>query len=91
MNQLAKVGKLNRFLHQPTGQLSHLGAEFRKGSSPRPPLGTINVILARPGNDGTSSIGVMSIGGNCDKEAGDQAPKRARVTVTFHLRILRGG
>ena len=82
LNQLARVGKLNRFLHQPTRQFGHSGAEFHKGSSPRLALGTINVILAKLGNSGTSGTRVMSVGGGCGMEAGDQAPKRATVMVT---------
>ena len=45
-------------------------------------LDTINVIFAKPGNNGGSSIKVISMGGVCDLEAGNQAPKRARVMVT---------
>ena len=71
LNQLARARKLNQFLHQPTAQFGHSGYEFHKGSSPRPALGTINVILARPGNNGTSGTGVMSVGRGCDMEASD--------------------
>ena len=82
MNQLARARKLNRFLHQPAGQFGHSGSEFYKGSSLWPALGTINVILARTGNNGTLGTGVMSVGRGCDMEASDQAPKRTRVMVT---------
>ncbi|XP_023890102.1 uncharacterized protein LOC112002184 [Quercus suber] len=82
LSQLARAGKLNRFLHQPTRQFGHLGAEFHKGSSLLPIRGAINVILTKPGNNGTSSTRVMSVGVGCDMEANDQAPKRARVMVT---------
>ena len=85
LNQLARARKLNRFLHQSTGQFDHSGAEFHKGSSPWPALGTINVILARPWNNGTSGTGVMSVGVGCDMEADDQASKRVRVMVTLTL------
>ena len=82
---MARARKLNRFLHQSTGQFDHSGAEFHKGSSPWPALGTINVILARPWNNGTSGTGVMSAGVGCDMEADDQASKRVRVMVTLTL------
>ena len=45
--------------------------------------GTINVILARLGNNGTSGTGVMSVGMVCDIRANDQTPKRVMVTPTL--------
>ena len=65
-----RAGKLNRFLHQCTGQFSYSGAKFHKGSFPRPTLGTINVILAKLGNNGTLGTGVMFVGESYDLEAG---------------------
>ena len=82
LGQLTRVGKLDQFLHQPIGQFGHKGAEFHKGGSPPPARGTINVILARPGNNGTSGTRVMSVGMGCDTETDDQPSKRARVMVT---------
>ena len=88
LSQLAKEGKLNQFVHQPTGQFGHSGTEFHRDSAPRPALGTINVIFAKPrnsrgsGNSRGLGTSVMSVGGSCDLEANDQAPKRARVMVT---------
>ena len=40
------------------------------------------MIFAKLGNSGGSGTRVMSMGGGCDLEAGDQAPKRAKVMVT---------
>ena len=85
LNQLVKARKLNRFLHQLTGQFRHSGAEFHRDGAPRPELGTINVIFAKPGNDGRSSTKVISVGGGCDLEAKDQAPKRAKVMIISTL------
>ena len=85
MSQLARIGKLNRFPHQPTRQFGHLGAEFHKGGSPSLAQGTINIILARPRNNGTSGTEIMSVGMGYDIEADDQAPKRSRVIVTPNL------
>ena len=82
MNQLVRARKLNRFLHQPTGQFSHLGAKFHKGSSLTPAWDTINVIFARPGKNGTSGTRVMSVGMGYDMEANDLALKRERMMVT---------
>ena len=50
-------------------------------NTPRPALGTINVILARPGGDVRASSGVMSMVGGSDLEARNQTPKRARAKV----------
>ena len=82
LNQLTRPRKLNQFLHQPTGQFVHSGSKFHKGSSPWTTLGTINVSLARPRNNGTSGTEVMFVGGGCDMEANDQALKRTGLMVT---------
>ena len=82
LNQLVRARKLNRFLHQPTRQFGHSGAEFHKTSPSLLARGSTNVILARPRDNGTTSTTVMSVGIGCDMEADDQAPKRAKVTVT---------
>ena len=81
LNQLVRARKLNQFLHQPTGQFGHSRAEFHKNSPPLPAQGTTSVILARPGDNGTTSTTIMSVGIGCDIEADDKVPKRARVTV----------
>ena len=57
------------------------------GSIPRPALGTINVILTRPGSDIWVSSKVMSIVRGSNLEAKNQTPKRARV-VTLTLSFL---
>ena len=82
LSQLVKVGKLNWFLLQPFGQLSHSGIEFHRDSAPRPALDTINVIFAKPGNSRDSGVKVMFVSGGCDLEVSDWAPKRARLMVT---------
>nr|XP_023876607.1 uncharacterized protein LOC111989031 [Quercus suber] len=82
LNWLVKARKLNRFLHQPTGQFGHLGAEFHRDGAPWPSLGTINVIFARPGDTKGLGARIMSVGGGYDREVGGQAHKRARVMVT---------
>ena len=79
---MVKAGKLNWFLHQPTRQFGHSRTEFHRDSAPWQALGTINVIFAKQGDSGASGTRVMSVGVGYDLEAGDQAPKRARVMVT---------
>ncbi|XP_023872075.1 uncharacterized protein LOC111984692 [Quercus suber] len=83
-----KAGKLNQFLHQPIGQFGHSGTEFHKDSAPRPALGTINVIFAKPGNSGGSGTRVMSVGGGCDLEEnkeGTLQPHDDALVVTIRI------
>ena len=63
LNQLAMAGKLSYFLHQPMEQVEHSGNEMHRNGAPRPALGTINVILVRPGGDVGASSGVMFVVG----------------------------
>ena len=89
LSQLVKAGKLNRFLHQPTGQFGHSGTEFHRDSTPWPALGTINAIFAKLGNGGGSGTRVMSMGGGYDLKANDQALKRAKVMVNLTLGFFK--
>ena len=68
-------------------QVRHSGSGMYGGSIPRPALGTINVILTRPGSDIWVSSKVMSIVRGSNLEAKNQTPKRARV-VTLTLSFL---
>ena len=61
LEQLVKVGKLNQFLYQPTGQGNQVGSVHPRDASSRPPLGTINVILATPSRTSSYPSRVMSI------------------------------
>ena len=47
----------------------------------RPPIGTINVILAEPGKAGSNPLRVMSVG-RLSPEADDRESKRARMGAT---------
>ncbi|XP_075633848.1 uncharacterized protein LOC142606369 [Castanea sativa] len=47
LNQLARARKLNHFLSRPDGQVGHQGTRMYRGNTPRPALGTINVILTQ--------------------------------------------
>ncbi|XP_075633748.1 uncharacterized protein LOC142606249 [Castanea sativa] len=82
LSQLVKAGKLNRFLHQPAEQFSHPGAKFSRDSTPRPALGTINVIFAKPEGNVGPGIRVMSVGEGCDLKYNAQSSKKARGTIT---------
>ena len=78
LDQLVQEGKLKQLLHHFSG----LGGQANSGSQRdvplRPPLGTINVIFATPGQTGSCPFRVMSV---ARLSSGDinQEPKRARV------------
>jgi len=55
---------------------------MHEDDTPRPALGTINVILARLRSNVRVSSKIMSVVGGSDLEAKNQTPKRARVMVT---------
>jgi len=61
LEQLVKVGKQKQFFYEPNGQGSQAGSAHKKDASSRPPLGTINVILAAPGKTSSYPSRVMSI------------------------------
>ena len=54
--------------------------ETRQGTL-RPPIGTINVILAAPGRTGSNPFRVMSVG-RLPTEPDERESKRARVSTT---------
>ena len=58
---------------------------MHENSTPRPALGTINVILARPGGDVRASSNVMSMVGGSDLETRNHTPKKAKVMVPLSL------
>ena len=88
LSQLAKAGKLNYFLHLPMEQVGHLRSGMYGGGTPQPTLGTIDVILTRPGNDIGVSSKAMSVVEGSNLEARNQIPKRGRV-VTRILSFLK--
>ena len=78
LNQLAKAGKLNYFLHQPTEQAGHSRNAMHGNNTPRPALGIINVILTKLGSATMPSSRVMSVVGGSGLEAKDQFTKEQR-------------
>ena len=48
--------------------MGHSGAGFHKDGTPRPMLGIINMIFAKPRGDVGASTGVMSVVGGPDLE-----------------------
>ena len=53
--------KLKQFIYQPNRQGSQARLGARRDASIRPPLGTINVIIATPGRTGSRPPRVLSI------------------------------
>ncbi|XP_075663412.1 uncharacterized protein LOC142633002 [Castanea sativa] len=85
LNQLARARKLNHFLSRPEGQFGHQGTKMYYGNTPRPALGTINVILAQPRRGAEEPSRVMSVHGGFGNEAvkgGNQLAKRMRFSAT---------
>ena len=58
---------------------------MHENNTPWPALGTINVILARPGGDVRASSNVMSMVGGSDLEARNHTLKKAKVMVPLSL------
>ena len=67
-------------MHHPEGWQEPSNNETRQ-STLRPPIGTINVILAAPGKTGSASFRVMSVS-RFPTEPDNRESKRARVGAT---------
>ncbi|XP_075658809.1 uncharacterized protein LOC142628641 [Castanea sativa] len=75
--QLVSEGKLKQHLYQPNRQGSNSGSINQRNNSSRPPLGTINVILAALGRIGSCPTRVMSVSHILTEESGYR-PKRIK-------------
>ena len=80
LDRLVREGKLRHLLHHPVGWQEQSNIETRQ-SALRPPIGTINVILAAPGRTGSNPLRVMSVG-KLPSKADDRESKRARTSPT---------
>jgi len=80
LDQLVRERKLNQLLHQPSGQGSQAGSKPQTDASLRPPLGTINVILAALGRTGSCLSRVMSVA-RLPPEGANSRPKRAKMEI----------
>ncbi|XP_030936095.1 uncharacterized protein LOC115961219 [Quercus lobata] len=80
LDRLVREGKLRHLLHHPVGWQEQSNAETRQ-STLRPPIGTINVILAAPERTGSNPLRVMSVG-RLPSKADDREFKRARASPT---------
>ena len=78
---------MRHLLHRPEGWQDQSNIETRQGTL-RPPIGTINVILAAPGRTGSNPFRVMSVG-RYPIELDERESKRARVSVTPLIEFLK--
>ncbi|XP_050248532.1 uncharacterized protein LOC126695755 [Quercus robur] len=81
LDQLVREGKLKHLLHHPSGHQGQTHQEPQRDTALRPPVGTINVILAAPGRTGTHLSRVLSVAQWLAEES-QLEPKRAR--MNFH-------
>ena len=61
LGQVVKAGKLRQFLHQPASQFEQPETGYQRDGAPRPALGTITVIFAKPKGDAGTCSRVMSV------------------------------
>ncbi|XP_023875824.1 uncharacterized protein LOC111988261 [Quercus suber] len=62
LDQLVRDGRLKHLLHPSSGREGLTGSGPRRDDPSKPPLGTINVVLAVPGRTGSWPLKVMSVG-----------------------------
>ncbi|XP_030969637.1 uncharacterized protein LOC115989901 [Quercus lobata] len=80
LDRLVREGKLRHLLHRPEGWQEPSNNETRQNTL-RPPIGTINVILAAPGRTSSAPFRVMSVS-SFPTEPDGRDPKRARMNAT---------
>uniref|UniRef100_A0A7N2MLS0 Retrotransposon gag domain-containing protein n=1 Tax=Quercus lobata TaxID=97700 RepID=A0A7N2MLS0_QUELO len=77
LDQLVREGKLRHLLHHSSGQQGQANPESRRDTSLRPPIGTINAILAALGKTGSCPSRVMSVA-RLSTEDDDRESKKAK-------------
>ncbi|XP_030958860.1 uncharacterized protein LOC115980786 [Quercus lobata] len=80
LDRFVREGKLRHLLHRLKGWQEQSNVKTRQGIL-RPPIGTINVILAAPGRTGSNPFRVMSVG-RFPTEPNKRESKRAKVSAT---------
>ncbi|XP_075633602.1 uncharacterized protein LOC142606086 [Castanea sativa] len=78
LEQLVRGGKLKQFLYHPIGQGSQAGSGSQRDTSPKPHLGTINVVLAILGKVGFHHSRVLFVAQPLEGEYYPE-PKRSRM------------
>ncbi|XP_030922982.1 uncharacterized protein LOC115949853 [Quercus lobata] len=81
LDQLVREGKLKHLLHNSSGHQGQTHQEPQRDTALRPPVGTVNVILAAPGRTSTCPSRVLSVAQLLAEES-QLEPKRAR--MNFH-------
>ena len=76
--QLVREGKLKHLLHHSSGHQGQTHQEPQRNATLRPPVGTINTILAAPGRTGTCPSRVLSMA-QLPTEESQPEPKKAKV------------
>ena len=69
LEKLIREGKLKHLLHHSSGRESQTNSAFRENATPRPPLGTINIIFAAPGRTRSCHSRIMSVSCCSDKDS----------------------
>ena len=77
LDQLVREGKLGHLLHYSSSQQRQAKLETQRDASLRPPIGTINVILATPGRTGSCLSRVMFMAW-LPAEGNDRESKKAK-------------
>ena len=84
LEQLVREGKLKHLLHHSSGRGSQTNSALHGNAVPRPPLGTINIILAAPGRTESCPSKIMSVS-CCSDEDSSPMPKRVKMNVLLVL------
>ena len=77
LDQLVREGKLKHLLHHSSSHQGQTHQEPQRDTALRPPVGTINVVLAMLGRTGTRPSRVLSVA-QLPAEESQPKPKRAR-------------
>ena len=88
LDQLVQEGKLKHLLHHSSGHQSQAHQEPQRDTALRPPVGTINIILATPGRTGTRPSRMLSVA-QLPAEEPQPEPKRAKMNFHPTLSFLK--
>ena len=84
MEQLVREGKLKHLLHHSSGRGGQASSAFQGNATPRPLLGTKNVIFAASGRIGSCPSRIMSVSCYLDEDS-YLMPKRVKTNVPLVL------
>ena len=84
LEQLVREGKLKHLLHHSSSRESQTNSAFRGNATPRPPMGTKNVIFAAPKRTRSCPSKIMLVS-CCLDEGSSSMPKRVKMNVPLVL------